>query len=201
MSNTERGAVIGAGAGGVVGAVIGEAAGSTTKGAIIGAVIGGAAGAVIGNRMDDKAEELANELPNATVERVGEGLLVTFASGILFDFDSSNLRAEARANLDELAGALVDEEEDYELMIAGHTDAVGTESYNQTLSERRAEAATRYIVAAGMDRGRIRVVGMGEAEPVESNETADGQQANRRVEVAIFASEEYRERMIRAHGG
>lgn len=201
MSNTEKGAVIGAGAGGTIGAVIGDAAGSTAKGAIIGAVVGGTAGAVIGRRMDQKAETLDDELEGATVERVGEGILVTFESGILFDFDSSALRAEARENLGELADALADEKEDYELLVAGHTDSVGTDAYNQALSERRARAAADYLVSRGLPSDRLRRVGLGETEPVASNDTEAGRQENRRVEVAIFASEEYRDEMVRRYGG
>lgn len=201
MSNTERGAVIGAGAGGAVGAVIGDAAGSTAKGAIIGAVVGGTAGALIGQRMDDKAETIADDLEGAEVERVGEGILVTFDSGILFDFDSSVLRSEARRNLSELADALAGETEDYELLVAGHTDSVGSEAYNERLSERRAGAAADYLLTRGIPADQIRQVGLGETEPLASNETEAGRQENRRVEVAIFASEEYREEMVRRHGG
>ena len=200
MSRTQRGAVIGAGAGTVLGAVIGDAAGSTARGAIIGAAVGGAAGALIGRRMDDEARELDEQLANATVERVGEGVLVTFDSGILFDFDSSELRPEARDNLDELALVLADESQDFELLVAGHTDGVGAENYNQQLSERRARATSNYVATRGIDPGRIRTVGMGESEPVASNETEAGQQQNRRVEVAIFASEAYREDMVLRHG-
>jgi outer membrane protein OmpA-like peptidoglycan-associated protein len=201
MSNTERGAVIGAGAGGAIGAVIGDAAGSTAKGAIIGAAVGGTAGALIGRRMDDKAETLDDELEGATVERVGEGILVTFESGILFDFDSATLRGEARDNLSELAGALASEQEDYELLVAGHTDSVGTETYNQTLSERRANTAANFLVSQGLPPVRLRRVGLGESEPVADNETEAGRQQNRRVEVAIFASEAYREEMTEQYGG
>jgi outer membrane protein OmpA-like peptidoglycan-associated protein len=201
LSNTERGAVIGVGAGGAIGAVVGDAAGSTAKGAIIGAVVGGTAGALIGRRMDEKAETLDEQLEGATVERVGEGILVTFASGILFDFDSSTLRNEARANLEELASALDEEERDYELLVAGHTDSVGTEAYNQSLSERRAAAAASFLVTRGLPSERLRRVGLGESEPVADNDSEIGRQQNRRVEVAIFASEEYREEMTDRYGG
>lgn len=200
MSNTEKGAVIGAGSGAVLGGVIGSAAGSTTKGAIIGAVVGGAAGAIIGSRMNDKAEELAAQLDNATVERVGEGILITFDSGILFDLNSSTLQMEARENLSDLARALVDEAADYELLVAGHTDASGSESYNQTLSERRAQSAASYIAQQGFPGSQVETLGRGEMEPVASNETEAGQQANRRVEVAIFASEEFRNEAQRRAG-
>ena len=149
LSNTQRGALIGAGAGGAVGAVVGNAAGSTAKGAIIGAVVGGAAGAIIGSRMNDRAETLERELDNATIERVGEGILVTFDSGILFGFDSSTLRAQARNNLSDLARVLAEDSDDYEVLVAGHTDDSGAEAYNQTLSERRASAASDYLATQG----------------------------------------------------
>src|SRR5215210_4498487 len=106
MSNRERGAVIGAGAGAAVGGVIGNATGSTAKGAIIGAVVGGTAGAIIGHQMDQQAKELAIAIPGAKVERVGEGIQVTFDSGLLFDFDSDAVRPDAAANLDNLAASL-----------------------------------------------------------------------------------------------
>ena len=197
LSNTQRGTLIGAGAGGALGAVIGNAAGSTAKGAIIGAVVGGAAGAIIGSRMNDRAETLERELDNATIERVGEGILVTFDSGILFGFDSSSLQAAARNNLGDLARVLAADSEDYELLIAGHTDDSGSDSYNQTLSERRAAAASDFLATQGIPSRQIRVQGLGEMEPVASNATSAGQEANRRVEIAIFASAEYRDEAIR----
>lgn len=194
LSNTEKGAVIGAGAGAAGGAAVGNAAGGTAEGAIIGAVVGGAAGAIIGQRMDTKAEELDEELGNAEVERVGEGIKVTFDSGILFDFDSDALREEARTNLSDFAESMKDFEES-NVLVVGHTDAKGSEEYNQKLSDRRAGAATGYLTERGMSGGRTNSVGRGETEPVASNETEEGRQQNRRVEVAIYASEEYRERV------
>lgn len=194
-SYTGRGAIIGAATGAAVGAAVGSTGGSTTKGAIMGAVLGGAAGAIIGRRMDQKAEELARRLPNATVERVGEGILITFDSGILFGFDSSDLLPEARTNLSALANSLNDMEEDAVLMVVGHTDATGSDTYNQALSERRASAAANYLTQAGMNPVRLQTVGLGESEPVAENETDAGRAQNRRVEVAIYASEEYRERV------
>ncbi len=197
LSNTQRGALIGAGAGGAVGAVVGNATGSTARGAIIGAAVGGVAGAIIGSRMNDRAETLERELDNATIERVGEGILVTFDSGILFGFDSSRLQAAARTNLGDLARVLAEDSGDYELLVAGHTDDSGAEAYNQTLSERRASAASDFLATQGISDAQIRVQGLGEMEPVASNETPAGQRANRRVEIAIFASAEYRDEAIR----
>jgi outer membrane protein OmpA-like peptidoglycan-associated protein len=196
LSNTEQGALIGSGAGGAAGAAVGRAAGGTAEGAIIGAVIGGAAGAIIGQRMDRQAEELDEELEDAQVERVGEGIKVTFDSGILFDFDSSDLRPAARRNLEDLAASVRDFEKT-ELMVVGHTDAQGSASYNQNLSERRANAAYQYLAEQGVRPSRITALGRGEEEPVASNETEAGRQQNRRVEIAIYASEEYREQVQR----
>lgn len=201
LSNTEKGAVIGAAGGAAVGGAVGKAAGSTAKGVLIGAAVGGAAGAVIGSRMDDKAEVLEERLEDAEVERVGEGILVTFESGILFDFDEARLRPEARENLAELSGALGDMTEDVQLLVAGHTDSVGSEEYNYQLSERRARSAAEYLESRGVPPSTIEVVALGESEPVATNETEAGRQANRRVEVAIYADEEYRKEMERRHGG
>lgn len=196
LSNTEKGAIIGSGAGGAAGAAVGRAAGGTAEGAILGAVIGGTAGAIIGQRMDRQAEELDEELEDAEVERVGEGIKVTFDSGILFDFDSSELRPAARRNLDELAESVRDFD-DTEIMVVGHTDSRGSESYNQELSEQRSNAAYRYLADQGVQPSRVTAMGRGEEEPVASNETDEGRQQNRRVEVAIYASEEYREQVQR----
>jgi len=191
MNKTQQGAVIGAGAGGVVGAVVGHAAGSTATGAIIGAAVGGAAGAIIGHQMDKQAEELQQNIPGAVVQRVGEGITVTFASGLLFDFDSDAVRGEASHNLNTLAESL-EKYDNSDLLIVGHTDDVGTEGYNQGLSERRADAAADYLRSRGVRRS-IRTVGRGEGEPIASNASDDGRSKNRRVEVAIYASEEFRD--------
>jgi len=192
LSNTEKGAIIGSGAGGATGAAVGKAVGGTAEGAIIGAVVGGAAGAIIGQRMDRKAQELEDELANADVERIGEGIVVTFDSGLLFDFDSSALRSGSRSDLREFANSM-SEYPETEILVVGHTDSKGSESYNQGLSQRRAESAADFLMNQGIAADRLRTVGRGESEPVATNDTEAGRQQNRRVEVAIFASEEYRE--------
>lgn len=191
MSKEEKGAAVGIGAGTVIGGIIGNNTGSTARGAIIGAAVGGVAGAIIGRQMDKQAAELKQNVPGATVTRVGEGIVVTFASGLLFDFDSDRIRAEAAANLKNLASSL-DKYPNTDLLIVGHTDATGTDSYNQGLSERRAAAAASYLRSQGVSGGRLRTSGRGETEPIASNETEAGQQTNRRVEVAIFANAEAR---------
>lgn len=194
MSKAEEGAAVGGATGAVLGGIIGNQTGSTARGAIIGAAVGGAAGAIIGKRMDEQAEALEEEIPDAEIERVGEGIQVTFDSGILFDFDSYALRPEAREHLRNLAQSL-NEYPESEVLVVGHTDSSGSDEYNQTLSENRADAAGSFLIRAGVLPSRVKMVGLGETEPVASNDTEEGMQQNRRVEVAIFASEEYRKRV------
>ena len=197
--NAQRGLVFGAAGGAVVGGIIGKVSGSTAKGAIIGAAVGGAAGAIIGDQMDRQARELKQNIPGATVERVGEGIQVTFASGLLYDFDSDAVKPTARTNLLSLSQSL-DKYPGSDLLILGHTDSVGTDDYNKRLSVRRADAAAEYLVGQGVERSRIATGGLGEEEPIAPNDTPDGRSRNRRVEVAIYASEKLREE-ARARAG
>jgi outer membrane protein OmpA-like peptidoglycan-associated protein len=187
LNRKEKGAIIGAAAGGVAGGVIGNQTGSTTRGAIIGAVVGGTVGAVIGHQMDQQAKELKQNIPGATVTRVGEGIAVTFASGLLYDFDSDVVRAAAAQNLRNLAASL-GKYPNTDVLIVGHTDAVGTSEYNQGLSQRRATAAANYLTSQGVNTARLRAVGRGETEPLATNGTEAGRQVNRRVEIAIVAN-------------
>ena len=196
LSQTERGAVIGTAGGAAIGAIVGRQIGSTARGAIIGAAVGGAAGAVIGRQMDQQAEELAASIPGATVQRVGEGIVVTFESGLLFPYDSSDLVPAGRENLNNLSVSL-QEYPETEVLVIGHTDAQGTDQYNQGLSERRASAAADLLASYGTPRDRVRTMGRGESEPIADNTTEWGMQQNRRVEVVIYASEELRERLMR----
>ena len=188
MNNKERGAIVGAATGAAAGGLIGRANGSTARGAIIGAAVGGTAGAIIGHQMDQQAKELEQNIPNARVERVGEGIQVTFNSGLLYDFDSDRVKPAAADNLRELARSL-DKYPNSDLLIVGHTDDVGSDSYNQALSERRAEAAAQYLAGQGVARSRVRTKGLGESEPVVPNDGEAGRERNRRVEVAIYANE------------
>ncbi|MEZ4699711.1 MAG: OmpA family protein [Rhodothermales bacterium] len=194
MNKTGKGAAIGAGAGAAVGAIIGKATGKTATGAIVGAAVGGTAGAIIGRQMDKQAEELEEELEGAKVERVGEGIQITFDSAILFEFGKADLSAQAKTNLDNLAQSLK-EYPNTEILIAGHTDSVGSEEFNQKLSETRANSAASYLLQAGITSDRMSVIGHGETQPVASNDTDMGRAQNRRVEVAIYASEEYRQEL------
>ena len=200
MSNKERGAVIGAGAGAAVGGVIGNNTGSTARGAIIGAVVGGAAGAIIGHQMDQQAKEIDQSIPGAKVERVGEGINVTFESGLLFDFDSDVVKPTAASNLQELARSL-NKFGNSNILIVGHTDSQGEDAYNMSLSQRRATSAAAYLRSQGVPADRISTSGRGEVEPVASNDTDAGRQLNRRVEIAIYASPEYREQVKKSSSG
>lgn len=200
QTSKAKGAVIGAAAGGAAGAVIGHATGSTARGAIIGAAVGGTAGAIIGHQMDQKAKEIQSRIPGATVTRVGEGLVVTFESGLLFAFDSDQLRSEARTNLDNLASSLSNFG-DSNLLLVGHTDSVGTTSYNQALSERRARAVAVYLMSRGIASTRLQTAGRGETEPIAPNTTDAGRQQNRRVEVAIYASDKMKAEAKAQAGG
>ena len=199
LNNKEKGGIIGATGGAVIGGAIGKANGSTAKGAIIGATVGGAAGMIIGHQMDKQAAELKQNIPGAVVERVGEGIQVTFASGLLFDFDSDVVRPEARTNLRNLAASL-DKYPGSDLLIVGHTDSVGADSYNLGLSERRASSAVTYLASQGVERSRVRSRGLGETEPVAPNDTDAGRSKNRRVEVAIYAGEAQRAEARRQAG-
>ena len=192
LNNKERGAIIGAGAGAAVGGVVGNATGNTARGAIIGAVVGGAAGAIIGHQMDQQAKEIKQNIPGAVVERVGEGIQVTFESGLLFDYDSDRIKPAAAENLRSLARSL-NNYPSTDLVIVGHTDNVGSDEYNADLSQRRSRAAANYLASLGVNPNRLRTYGRGETEPVAANTTDTGRQQNRRVEVAIFANEAARE--------
>jgi outer membrane protein OmpA-like peptidoglycan-associated protein len=187
FSKKEQGAIIGAGTGGAVGAVIGNQTGSTTRGAIIGAVVGGVAGTIIGNQMDQQAKELKQNIPGATVARIGEGIQITFASGLLYDFDSDVVRPTSAENLRNLAASL-GKYPNTDLLIVGYTDSEGTSDYNLALSERRAMAVSSFLATQGVTVARLRTAGRGEMEPVSTNDSEIGRQLNRRVEVAIFAN-------------
>ncbi len=188
MSRTAKGTAIGAAAGGAVGAIIGKQTGNTAVGAIIGAAVGGAAGAYIGHYMDKQAEEMQKDIQGAKIERVGEGIKITFDSGILFDVDKATLKPEAKTNLDKLA-VILNKYPDTNVLIEGHTDATGTEEHNLTLSKERAQSVSNYLAGLGVDPKRFTDMGYGEAQPVASNDTAEGRAQNRRVELAIMAND------------
>jgi outer membrane protein OmpA-like peptidoglycan-associated protein len=187
-SRSQKGGAAGTAAGGAAGAVIGRASGNTALGAIIGAAVGGAAGAIIGNEMDKQAEEIEKTVPDAKVERVGEGIVVEFSSNVLFGFDESNLSGEAKTSLDKLVQVL-NTYADTNIELQGHTDSRGSADYNMALSERRANAVSGYLEEKGISDSRLTIKGFGEEFPKYSNETSEGRSQNRRVEFLITANE------------
>jgi outer membrane protein OmpA-like peptidoglycan-associated protein len=188
MKRSTKGAAIGTAAGGAMGAVIGRASGNTGLGAIIGASVGGAAGAIIGHQMDKQAAEIENTVPDAKVERVGEGIVVEFSSNVLFDFDKANIRTDAQPTLNKLVDVL-NKYPDTDIELQGHTDNTGTEKYNQVLSEKRARSVDTYLVKKGIKTKRIKTKGFGETIPKYDNSTESGRAQNRRVEFLITANE------------
>lgn len=180
---TKKGAAIGAASGAVLGAVLGE---GELDEVLAGAAIGAGVGAGVGAYMDRQQEKLA-QIPGTTVERLDDNLLlVRFDAGILFGVDSSMVDPAARAHLGEAANVFT-EYEKTGIIVQGHTDSTGSETHNQALSERRAEAVRNYLVGQGIDASRIVSVGYGEGEPVASNATDSGRRLNRRVDLLLKA--------------
>jgi outer membrane protein OmpA-like peptidoglycan-associated protein len=188
MSNTKKGAIGGAAAGGAIGGVIGHQSGNTAVGAIIGAAVGGAAGAYIGNYMDKQAAEMEKDLEGARIERVGEGIKITFDSGLLFDVNKAELKQASRTNLTNLA-EILNKYPDTEILIEGHADATGTEEWNLELSKLRAQSVSNYLAQKQVMETRFTTMGYGESQPIASNDTSAGRAQNRRVEVAIYAND------------
>ncbi len=193
-NNKQKGAVIGAAGGAVLGAIIGNnvgKGGNGELGAVIGGVVGGTAGVIIGGQMDKQAQKIEEEIPGAVVERVDDGIVITFDenSGVYFDTAKYNLNTDSRANLDKLAAILV-EYPDTNVLVVGHTDSVGSNASNMLLSERRAMSVTSYFTATkGLGTSRFTTNWYGEQTPVADNSTAEGRAKNRRVNIAIVPNE------------
>ena len=193
-NNTQKGAGIGAVAGAVLGGVLGNnlgKGGNGALGAVLGGVVGGVAGGVIGNKMDKQAREIDNAIPGAEVERVGEGIKLTLKENAV-RFDKSTLTATAKTNLDKLV-KVFNQYADTDIVIYGYTDSSGAADYNLKLSEQRAGSVRSYLAGKGIKSDRIKVLGMGIADPIASNETAEGKSKNRRVEFAITANEKMKQ--------
>jgi outer membrane protein OmpA-like peptidoglycan-associated protein len=187
-SRKAKGAVIGATVGGATGAILSKD--NRAVGIILGAAIGGVAGGLIGSYMDKQARDIADDLgKDATVTRVGEGIVVSFDSGLFFDFDSDALRSETKSNLQKLATSLK-EYKKTEVNVLGHTDSKGSSAYNKTLSTQRATSVENYLSTQGVPTTRVHPMGYGESDPVADNDTESGRQLNRRVEIVIIANDE-----------
>lgn len=196
-NNQQRGTAIGAAGGTILGLIIGNNVGdgdNQTEGAVIGAVVGGVAGNIIGRRMDKQAQEISQELPGAEVERVGEGIVVTFdeGSGVRFATNQATLNASSKATLDKLTD-IMNKYPGTEVLVAGHTDNTGAAEYNMDLSKRRAQSVVDYLATHNISRERIAMTYSGETDPRSTNETPEGRAENRRVEIGIVAGEEMRE--------
>ncbi|QOD59728.1 OmpA family protein [Polaribacter haliotis] len=192
-NNKQKGGVIGAGAGAIIGAIIGNNVGSGKNGklgAVIGGVIGGGAGVLIGKKMDDQAKRIETEVPGAKVERVDNGIVVTFDenSGVYFDTNKSNINTKSQATLDRLANVF-SEFPDTNILVVGHTDSSGKAAYNMTLSEKRAKSVTNFLVNKGLANSRFNTLWYGEDQPKYDNTTAEGRAKNRRVNVAIVPND------------
>lgn len=192
LTKTQKAAGIGAVAGGSIGALIGKKAGNTAIGAVIGGAIGGTAGAYIGRSMDKQAKEIEQSVPGAEVIPAGEGIIVKFASGILFASDKYDLMQNAKDNISNLANSL-NKYPNTDVMIIGHTDSDGTDEYNLALSLNRAESVKNYAVSKGVNINRLKVIGKGETEPIATNLTVEGKASNRRVEIVIVANKKMKD--------
>jgi outer membrane protein OmpA-like peptidoglycan-associated protein len=191
-NNTQKGAVIGAVGGAVLGGVLGNNIGKGGKGAlgaVLGGVVGGVVGGVIGNKMDRQARKISESLPGAQVERVGEGIKLTLGeNSVNFDFNKATLTSKAKKNLDKLV-PVFKEYPDTDIQIFGHTDSKGADDYNMNLSKQRSESVKNYLSGRGLSSSRFKIVGMGETEPITTNDTDDGRALNRRVEFSITANQ------------
>ena len=205
-NNKQKGGVIGATGGAVLGAILGNnigKGGNGELGAVIGGVVGGGAGILIGNKMDKQAQQIENELPGATVERVDDGIVVTFDenSGVYFDTAKYNVNTASQSLLNKLSN-IMKEYNQTNVIVAGHTDSVGSEESNMTLSKNRAQAVTNYMIGTGLTSGRFTTVWDGETQPAASNDTPEGRAKNRRVQLAIVPNETMKEEAIKeANGG
>lgn len=192
-NNKQKGGVIGAAGGAILGAVIGNnvgKGGNGELGAVIGGVVGGGAGVLIGSKMDKQAQKIEEEMPGANVERVDDGIVITFDenSGVTFASNKYNINAESQTLLNKLIG-IFKEYPDTNLLVVGHTDSSGSDTHNLTLSKNRANAVTSYLSSGGINASRITTNWYGETKPIHDNSTAEGRAKNRRVTVGVLPNE------------
>lgn len=204
-NNKQKGAVIGASSGAILGAIIGNNAGkggNGALGAVVGGVVGGTAGVLIGNKMDKQAQKIEEEIPGAQVERIEDGIVITFDenSGVYFATSKYDLNEASRANLDKLANVLK-EYPDTNVLIVGHTDSTGPMELNMNLSKNRAQAVTNYFIQTkGLNASRFETNWNGPNSPVADNSTAEGRAKNRRVNIGIIPNEKMKEDAKREAG-
>ncbi|MBE14701.1 MAG: OmpA family protein [Dokdonia sp.] len=204
-NNKQKGAVIGATSGAILGAIIGNNTGdgnNSELGAVIGGVVGGTAGVLIGNKMDKQAQRIEEEIPGAQVERIDDGIVVTFDenSGVFFETAKWEINSDSQKMLGNLAGVMKEYPET-NIIVAGHTDDVGTDAANMLLSKRRANAVTSYLSLSGIDASRFTTVWYGESQPAATNATPEGRAANRRVTLGIVPNENMKAQAIKDANG
>ncbi|CAN5208544.1 OmpA family protein [soil metagenome] len=210
LSKQDQGVIVGTAGGAILGGIIGNNVGkksNTAVGAIIGAVVGGVAGGIIGAKMDRQAEKIKTEIPGATVERIGEGINVTFdeknpdgsKAGVYFATNKYDITSNSKLALDKLV-RIFNEYPETDILIEGHTDDVGTDAYNMTLSQRRADAVANYLKSAGIDPKRLTVKWYGESQPKVENSSTENRALNRRVEFAITANEKMKAEAVQQAG-
>jgi outer membrane protein OmpA-like peptidoglycan-associated protein len=185
----DAGLVIGAASGAVIGAIAYDK--NRSKGAVIGAVGGGLAGAVVGRYMDDQKRDLEKNLAQeiktrqARVDKLPNNVVrITMTNQTAFETNSTDIKPGFHTTMDKVADIVVRYNKTT-LTVVGHTDDVGTNQYNQQLSERRAHSVANYLEAKRVNSVRLAIAGKGEAQPIESNATETGRQANRRVEIYL----------------
>ena len=196
-NKAQRGTVIGAAGGALLGAILGNnvgGGGNSEMGAVIGTVVGGAAGAIIGNQMDNQAKKIEEEIPGAEVQRIDDGIVVTFDenSGVYFDTNKSDINAKSQETLNKIINVLKEYPET-NVLVVGHTDNTGKAAYNMSLSEKRAKSVTNYFVKNGLSSSRFTTKWFGEEQPVADNSTAEGRSKNRRVNLGIVPNEKMKE--------
>ncbi|REG89155.1 OmpA family protein [Winogradskyella sediminis] len=192
-NNKQKGGVIGTAGGALLGAIIGNNVGdgnNSELGAVIGGVVGGTTGVLIGKKMDKQAQEIEQEIPGASVERVDNGIVLTFdeQSGVYFDTEKYNINAKSQETLNKLA-SVFSEYPETNILVVGHTDSSGNDAYNMTLSKNRAQAVTNYLTGKGLNSSRFTTKWFGEEKPMYDNSTAEGRSKNRRVNIAIVPNE------------
>ena len=190
MNKQQKGTVVGASGGAVLGALVTK---GSIWGVLVGAAIGGAAGNLIGKKMDEQAKELTQAVPTAQVARVGEGINMTFESGLMFKINSSEISETYKKDLDGAAGVFVKYPET-NITIEGHTDDSGADELNMSLSEKRAKAVAAYLISKGVAERRLTTKWYGEAQPKYPNDTEENRQKNRRVELGIVADSEMQQK-------
>lgn len=189
MNKTQKGAAVGGAGGALIGAAV---TGGSVWGVLIGAAVGGAAGGLIGKSMDKQAKELKQAIPTAEVERVGEGINMTFSSQLMFALNSDKISDGAKNDLAS-AASVFEKYPDTYLLIEGHTDDTGADDYNMSLSEKRANSVADYLISKGVSPSRIQRKWYGETQPKYANDSETNRSKNRRVEVGVYANDKMKE--------